>query len=117
MFVLTFDLEAVQQMVTVGPGVAPGVVKAPVQLHTKPTCPEDLAEPWYSVDVADLQFLAAQWREPTEDYDCDAEGRVTAVDLLCVAKQLGQTCATTIYGLTQMPLDTRRTYDPTAGYD
>lgn len=45
MFVLTFDLEAVQQMVTVGPGVAPGVVKAPVQLHTKPTCPEDLAEP------------------------------------------------------------------------
>ncbi len=82
---------------TVGPGVAPGVVKAPVLLHTMPTCPEDLAEPWYSVDVADLQFLAAQWREPTEGYDCDTDGRVTAVDLMCVAKQLEQTCATTIH--------------------
>lgn len=51
------------------------------------SCP-DFGDP-PGVDVGDVQFLAAQWHQPAGLYDCDDDGAITVVDVMCVAERLG----------------------------
>jgi hypothetical protein len=58
---------------------------------TSPGC-FDFVEP-AGVDVADVQFIASHWRWPAgPPYDCDGDGIITVIDLMCVVAQWGQAC-------------------------
>lgn len=58
------------------------------------SCPDYNNQPGV-VDLGDLQYLATQWRQPPPPplyYDCDDDGEITVVDLICVASILGDSC-------------------------
>jgi hypothetical protein len=45
------------------------------------------------VDIGDIQFIASHWRWSVgPPYDCDGDGTVTVVDMMCVVAQWGQAC-------------------------
>jgi len=75
-------------------------------------CPDFVDPP--GVDIGDVQFVATKWRQDATGqlYDCDGDGAVTVVDILCVAKRLGNPCPTAAGATTSAPMPAMATRGP-----
>lgn len=70
-------------------------------------CPDFAGPP--GVGIEDVQFVAGQWRHEANNqpYDCNGDGVVTVVDILCVAERLGNSCSTVPGSTTSASLPAR----------
>ncbi len=65
----------------------------PYPAFAGPACPEDLADYDSLITVADIQAVAASWRQDVGfPYDRDGDNRVTIADVMWYASRWGQGC-------------------------